>query len=84
MGVPLDNARVKNCAVTCWLHQSTFSVADGAVIQWTTVVSLTGPALETVKAKNALRTFETRVTDGEVLLHWPGQPDESIDVQIRF
>ena len=55
-GAPLDRGPVKiagsEATVTCPFHGSTFRLADGGVMR--------GPAVE------AVRAFETRVTDGVV------------------
>jgi len=84
MGVPLANAKVNNCEVTCWLHHSTFNVTDGTVVAWSTFPPVVGPALAAIRKQNALKTFETRVDDEGVWLLWPNKSDSAIDVQITL
>ena len=84
MYYPLTGSSVDSdaCVLTCSMHQSKFSVQDGSVVEWTAIQRLSGQALASVKANKMLRTFETRVTDGDVFVLWPTNNPES--VRIRF
>ena len=84
MYYPLVGSSVDNesCVITCSMHQSKFSVQDGSVIDWTVVQHLSGQALESVKTNKMLRTYETRLTDGDVYVLWATNNPES--VRIRF
>jgi nitrite reductase/ring-hydroxylating ferredoxin subunit len=79
---PLAGSKVDDCVLTCGLHHSRFDVRDGAVVDWSTYPKLAGPALAAVKQQKALRTFETRITDGDVYVLWPTSDPDLVRIKV--
>jgi nitrite reductase/ring-hydroxylating ferredoxin subunit len=79
---PLANSKVENCVLTCSLHLSSFRTEDGSVNEWSTYPPVSGKVLALINQNKALRTFETRVTDGDVYLLWPTDDPTSVRVRI--
>lgn len=76
----LKDSEVNDCILTCNLHGAQFDIRDGSVAHWTENVS--GPMLEQIKQKKALRVYETQVRDGVLYLVWPThEPDK---IRVRF
>ncbi len=80
---PLANSKVDNCELTCALHHSKFAVSDGSVIDWSIYPPLVGQALAALRQRKALRSYKTRVTNGEVFISWPGAGIESVRVSFN-
>jgi 3-phenylpropionate/trans-cinnamate dioxygenase ferredoxin subunit len=79
---PLSQGKINNCELTCALHHSKFDIRDGKVIEWSTYPSLMGPALAALRERKGLRTFETRVTDGDVYVLWPADDPKTVRVRV--
>lgn len=82
MFFPLAGSKVENCVLTCALHRSTFDIRDGAVQEWSTFPPLVGKALALVREKKGLRTYQTRLQDGEVYVLWATTDPDSIKVKL--
>jgi nitrite reductase/ring-hydroxylating ferredoxin subunit len=79
---PLSGSKVDDCVLTCSLHRSTFDIRDGSVREWSTFPPLVGKALAAIREKKALRTFETKVDDGEVYILWPTADPSTVRVKV--
>ena len=80
---PLAGSRVDHCVLVCSLHESSFDIRDGSVVEWSSFPAVTGQALAAIRDHKALRTYETRTTDGEVYILWPVEDPESVNVRIK-
>ena len=81
---PLAGSRVDNCVLVCSLHESTFDIRDGSVVEWSSFPAFTGTALAAIREHKALRTYETRTSEGDVYILWPANDPESVNVRIKF
>jgi nitrite reductase/ring-hydroxylating ferredoxin subunit len=79
---PLSTGKLDDCVLTCGLHHSTFDVRDGKVLEWSTYPTLIGPALAALRERKGLRTYETRVTDGEVYVLWAADDPNTVRVRL--
>ncbi len=77
----LAGSRIEGCTMTCGLHHSQFDVRDGSVVQWAAYPPLDSQVLDEIRKRKALRTYETRVIDGDVYISWAADRPE--DVRIR-
>jgi len=83
MVFPLSNSKVDDqCVLLCALHHSSFNVRDGSVVEWSTFPPLVGSALALIRQRRALRTYPTRVTDGDVYVQWPTDDPNSVRVTL--
>ncbi|SRR5882757_6675811 len=78
---PLAGSKIENCVLTCGLHHSQFQISDGSVEAWSVYPPLAGKTLAAIREKKALRTWETKVTDGDVYVLWP--TNDPLTVRIR-
>ncbi len=81
---PLAGSKLNGCVLTCELHQSTFNADGGTVASWATLPTLTGSELGAIHTERGLKTYETRVTDGDVFIHWPGLNSENVPVVLKL
>jgi 3-phenylpropionate/trans-cinnamate dioxygenase ferredoxin subunit len=72
----LKDSAVKDCAITCKLHGSQFDLSDGSVLSWVT------PLTDDIRARKALRVYETEVRDGVVYLAWNAESAEKVRVRL--
>jgi nitrite reductase/ring-hydroxylating ferredoxin subunit len=79
---PLAGSRIKDCVMQCGLHHSQFDVRDGSVVAWSTFPPLLGPLLAEIRQRKVLRSYEARVTDGDVYVLWPADKPENIRVRV--
>ena len=79
---PLAGSRVDECVLTCNLHHSRFDVQDGAVIEWATTMPLDGEVLDKLRQRKALRSYETRVIDGDVYIAWAADNPDRVRVRV--
>ncbi len=79
---PLSAASLNGCELTCALHHSRFDVRDGKVLDWSVYPRIVGPALAALRERKALRTFETRVTDGDVYVLWPADDPNTVRIRV--
>lgn len=79
---PLAGSKVEGCTLTCALHHSSFDLRDGSVVQWSTYPPLVGNALAAIRERKALRTFETRITDGDLYVLWPTDDPATVRVKV--
>ncbi|MEP7286860.1 MAG: Rieske 2Fe-2S domain-containing protein [Chloroflexota bacterium] len=80
---PLAGSRVDDCVLVCSLHESSFNVRDGSVAEWSSFPAFTGKALAAIRDRKALRTYETRTTNGDVYVLWSANDPESVNVRIK-
>lgn len=79
---PLSGSKIENCVLTCALHESSFDVRDGAVVDWSSYPPLVGEALAAIQQRKALRTFETRIDGGDVFVLWPTTDPDSVRIKV--
>jgi len=81
---PLAGSKISDCVMTCNLHRSKFNVVDGTVAEWATLLAVSGKALTDIHDQHALKTYATRLENGEVLLEWPGENVDAIRIKLDF
>jgi nitrite reductase/ring-hydroxylating ferredoxin subunit len=79
---PLASSSIEGCVMTCALHQSRFDVRDGSVVDWSAYPPLVGKALAGIREHKALRTFETKIADGEVYVLWSATDPANVRVKV--
>ncbi len=79
---PLAGSKIDDCRLTCALHHSSFDIRDGSVVEWSSYPPLVGRALAAIRERKALRTFETRVTDGDLYVLWPTVDPATVRVKV--
>ena len=79
---PLGNSGIDNCVLTCSLHRSQFDVRDGSVVTWSTYPPTVGKTLSALRERKALKSYETRVTDGDVYIAWLTDRPENVRVRM--
>lgn len=79
----LAGSKIQDCKLTCALHHSIFDIRDGSVIDWATFPPLVGPALAQVRARKTLRTYETKVQNGDVYLLWSTAEPDKVKVRVK-
>ena|SRR5258707_2095670 len=81
---PLAGSKIEGCVMTCGLHHSSFDVRDGSVQTWGDYPPVTGPELEAIRARRALRNYETKIEGGTVYIMWSAQSPESVQVRVKL
>jgi nitrite reductase/ring-hydroxylating ferredoxin subunit len=66
------------------MHRSKFSVEDGTVVEWATLPSGAGETLDAIRAQHTLKSFQTRVDNGDIFLEWPGDNVAAIQIKLDF
>ncbi len=82
MFYPLSQGKVNGCELTCALHHSRFDIQDGKVLDWSVYPPLVASMFAAMREKKALRTYETRIVNGEVFVLWPTENPELMRVRI--
>lgn len=68
LGGNLVEGKLDGVVLTCPLHHSQFNVTDGHVIRWTDWTGALDAISEAIRHPRPLRTYETRVEAGRVLI----------------
>ncbi len=79
---PLGGSQIDDCVLTCGLHHSQFDVQDGSVVTWSTYPPIVGKTLSALRERKALKSYETRVTDGDVYVVWLTDKPENVRVRM--
>ena len=79
---PLAGSKVEDCVLTCGLHRSRFQVGDGSVEAWSVYPPLAGKTLAAIRESKALRTWETKVMDGDVYVLWAASDPSTVRVKV--
>jgi len=67
IGTPLDQGTVENGAIVCPLHRSAFDLRTGKLVgPWCPAPPLIGPLTGKLKSPKELKTFQARVSGGNV------------------
>ncbi len=82
MVFPLANSKVSDCVLTCGLHRSKFDINDGSVVEWSTFPPVVGAALAAIRKRQALRTYATRISEGDVYIEWTAENADAVRVTI--
>ena len=80
---PLSGSDIKDCVLTCSLHQSKFDVRDGSVVEWSNFPPLIGPALALIRQRKALRTYQAKIENGDVYILWTVNPSGNVAVRLK-
>ncbi len=81
MFFPLGGSKIENCSLVCGLHRSKFDLSDGSVQEWSVFPPVIGAALAAIRQSKALRTYQTKVENGDVFVQWPALDPDTVKVK---
>lgn len=81
---PLAGSKIADCVLTCNLHRSKFNAEDGTVVAWASLLAVSGKALADMHDQHALKSYRTRMENGDVYLEWPGDTVDAIRIKLDF
>ena len=81
---PLAGSKIADCVLTCNLHRSKFNAEDGTVVAWASLLAVSGKALADMHDQHALKSYRTRIENGDVYLEWPGDTVDAIRIKLDF